>query len=81
MHWHTETTVAGLAGPKDYQMDLAPNDSLTEQPDQAIIDATYVVAQDLAAAIGAPDDALVSIDRHRDADTSAQSVSVMITVA
>ena len=80
MHWHTETTVADL-DTQSYMIDLSPDDPADAQPDQAVVDAAYAAAQSLADAIGAPDEAIVSIDRHRSSDTTSETVTVVVTVA
>ena len=79
MHWHTETTVGDL-GTKTFMMDLTPADSPDSQPDNAVVDAAYAAAQDLATALGVDAAAFVTLDRVRDPETSAQSISVTITV-
>jgi hypothetical protein len=81
VHWHTETKVEDLGATPEYRYDLTPSDDPNAAPDDAVVDAAYGVAQTLATAIGAPAGAFVTLDRVHDALTSAQSISVTVTVA
>lgn len=81
MHWHTETKVEDLSGPHEYRYDLTPSDDPSAAPDDAVVDAAYDAAQALATAIGAPAEAFVTLDRVHDSLTSAQSITVTLTVA
>lgn len=81
MHWHTETAVSDLGTPEYPRYDLTPTDDPSAAPENAVVDAAYSAAEALATAIGAPSEAFVTLDRVHDSLTSAQSITVTVTVA